>query len=64
METRAILVAFICLLFWLAPSPQSSEAHIAAKPPAAVGAVAVNNRMTVTTANISIKPYNPADHEK
>ena len=50
METRAIIVTLIVLLFWLAPKPSTSEAH---QPTRAE----LTRVIAPDDPRISIKPY-------
>lgn len=57
METRAIIAAFIVLLFWMAPSPSSTEAHQPTRNE-------VTRVITPDDPRITIKPYVPASQRK
>ncbi len=50
METRAIIVAAIVALFWLAPKPTSTQAQQTKRPE-------VTRVVTPDDPRISIKPY-------
>jgi len=50
METRAIIVTLIVLLFWLAPKPSTSEAHQPTR-------TELTRVIAPDDPRISIKPY-------